>query len=421
MDDPYGSSIRQRSKKAADLNRLVILRSGIKYLVATNNRSALSRYINATTTQSYSVLQGRADAGVIVLCDHASNTLPDTYGTLGLQEKDLKRHIAYDIGAAALTEALSKGLEAPALMTRYSRLFIDPNRGEDDPTLIMRLSDGAIVPGNRHVDEAERQLRITQYYRPYHDAIDATIDQCLASGIAPILLSIHSFTESWKDVPRPWHASVLWGQDSRLAHPLLNELRREEDLIIGANEPYCGDLVGDTMWQHGTMRGLAHAIVEVRQDLIQDRAGQDAWSERLLRIMKALLASPVNRAAFQSVMTCQVQTSRNNSSQERDIQMSERANKQTKLEAAVFRRLVQHLRERNDVQNIDLMNLAGFCRNCLSNWYAEAAGIEGIALTQDEAREIVYGMPYAKWKEKYQREATEEQKARFQAASGEDH
>ena len=87
---------------------------------------------------------------------------------------------------------------------------------------------------------------------------------------------------------------------------------------------------------------------------------------------------------------------------------------QTKLEAAAFRRLVSHLRERKDVQNIDLMNLAGFCRNCLSNWYADAADAEGIGMTKDEAREIVYGMPYAEWKDKYQQEATAEQKAAYE-------
>ena len=89
------------------------------------------------------------------------------------------------------------------------------------------------------------------------------------------------------------------------------------------------------------------------------------------------------------------------------------------LEAAVFRRLVDHLRERSDVQNIDLMNLAGFCRNCLSNWYREAAEAEGIAIDKDESREIVYGMPYADWRARHQREATDEQRAAFEASKPE--
>jgi uncharacterized protein len=90
----------------------------------------------------------------------------------------------------------------------------------------------------------------------------------------------------------------------------------------------------------------------------------------------------------------------------------------TELESAVLRRLVEHLRQRTDVQNIDLMNLAGFCRNCLSNWMKEAADGKGIAMTKDESRETIYGMPYEQWKEKYQREASTEQKAAFDKPAG---
>jgi uncharacterized protein len=94
----------------------------------------------------------------------------------------------------------------------------------------------------------------------------------------------------------------------------------------------------------------------------------------------------------------------------------------TELEAAVFRRLVQHLRNQTDVQNIDMMNLAGFCRNCLSNWYKDAAGEKGIDLSKDESREIVYGMPYDEWKAKYQKEASPEQAAQFaQSQTGKSH
>ncbi len=262
----------------------------------------LSKHIDAKATECYTIVPGHADAGLIILCDHASNALPADYGTLGLKKAELKRHIAYDIGASELTRALAEGLKAPALLTHYSRLLIDPNRGEDDPTLIMRLSDGAIVPGNRRIDEAERQRRIKQFYYPYHNAITATIDQCLAAGTAPVLLSIHSFTESWKDVARPWHIGVLWDKDARFADPLLKAFYAAGDLIVGENEPYRGDLEGDTLWKHGTMRGLAHAILEVRQDLIRDAEGQAIWSERLLRIIRDILASQSNREAFQRIV-----------------------------------------------------------------------------------------------------------------------
>ena len=91
------------------------------------------------------------------------------------------------------------------------------------------------------------------------------------------------------------------------------------------------------------------------------------------------------------------------------------------FEAAAFRRLLEHLRERADVQNIDLMNLAGFCRNCLSNWYRDAAGAAGVELSKEESREIVYGMPYAEWQAKYQTEASDAKKAEFEAKRLKDH
>ena len=256
--------------------------------------------IRAEEADSYCVLAGRADAGVIILCDHAGNALPPGYGTLGLPPEQLKRHIAYDIGAAPVARTVAATLEAPAVLTRYSRLLIDPNRGADDPTLIMRLSDGAVVPGNRHVDEAERTKRIALYYEPYHRAIARVIDQCLASGVPPALLSIHSFTESWKAVPRPWHVGILWDGDERLARPLLDSLYAEGSLIVGDNQPYSGALEGDCLWQHGTQRGLANAIVEIRQDLIRDASGQAAWAERLGRIVAKIVGNTVAKPTMSS-------------------------------------------------------------------------------------------------------------------------
>jgi predicted N-formylglutamate amidohydrolase len=368
--------------------------------------------IAAATAETWTVLPGLADAGLIILCDHAGNAFPPGYGTLGLPEAQLQRHIAYDIGAAAITRQLSAMLGVPAVMTHYSRLLIDPNRGADDPTLIMRLSDGAVVPGNRHLTPEERQTRIDRYYRPYHDTVAGVVQACVATGVPPAILSIHSFTESWKATPRPWHASILWDRDPRLAQPMLDALYAEGDLIVGDNQPYLGGLEGDTMWTHGTSNGLAHCIIEVRQDLIRDEAGQTAWATRLARLMRGLLERPDLQLAFRS----QTKT--------KDTKMSNDPTKPTsdiELEAAAYRRLVAHLRTRSDVQNIDLMTLAGFCRNCLSNWYQEAASAKGHAITKDQARELVYGMPYRDWQAKHQAEASPEQKAKFDKSKPQDH
>ena len=236
----------------------------------------------------YELVEGDPACGLLLLCDHASNRLPAAYGDLGLQLSEFERHIAYDIGAAALTRALARRLGAPAILSSFSRLLIDINRGEDDPTLIMQLSDGAVVPGNRGAGEAERQRRIAAYHAPYHRAVAAAIDRAMASGSVPALVPIHSFTPVWRGEPRRWQVGVLWDIDPRLAVPLIRALAADGTLVVGDNEPYQGALFGDTLYQHGTGRGLAHALIEVRQDLIADAAGVEAWAERLGSILAEL-------------------------------------------------------------------------------------------------------------------------------------
>lgn len=238
--------------------------------------------------ESFEIIEGPATSRYIIVCDHASNAIPPEYGNLGLDPVQIDRHIAYDIGAEMLTRALAHEMAAPAVMSRFSRLLIDPNRGDDDPTLVMKLSDGAIVPGNAKIDEAEVARRIERFSAPYHAAIDRVIDRALAAGVSPILFSIHSFTPVFHDGPRPWHCSVLWEKDERFALPFLDVLRAELDIVTGENEPYAGALPGDSMTRHGFDRGLPHAIVEVRQDLLDDEAGVSAWAQRFSRILTGL-------------------------------------------------------------------------------------------------------------------------------------
>jgi predicted N-formylglutamate amidohydrolase len=239
---------------------------------------------------SFRRIDGDLGKGLILICDHAENRIPHAYGTLGVAQEDLNRHIAYDIGAAPVTELLAQLLGVPALITRFSRLLIDPNRGIDDPTLIMQISDGIIVPGNIGLDQAEIETRILRYYAPYHEAIDVAIDRAIASGKPPVLISLHSFTQAWKSIPRPWHVGVLWDKDPRLAEPLLNGFRALPGVVVGDNVPYSGQLKGDTLYRHGTKRGLAHALIELRQDLILSEAGQEEWAERLAEVLRSVLA-----------------------------------------------------------------------------------------------------------------------------------
>ncbi len=239
---------------------------------------------------SFELLPGALDKGLVLICDHASNYLPARYDTLGLPKCEFERHIAYDIGAGEVTRQMSALLGVPAVLSNFSRLLIDPNRAMDDPTLIMQLSDGAVIPGNAHLSKEERQKRIETYYQPYHKALDLVIDECVGADHPPALLSIHSFTQEWHGVLRPWEAAILWDDDQRLVTPLLSCLRKETDFNIGDNEPYSGHLFGDSMHQHGTSRGLAHALVEIRQDQIRDAEGQREWAGRLADILRRILA-----------------------------------------------------------------------------------------------------------------------------------
>lgn len=233
-------------------------------------------------------IPGNPASGLIVLCDHASNRVPKYLGKLGLPPGEFSRHIAYDPGSAWVSRALAAKLAAPAVLSNFSRLVIDPNRGEDDPTLVMRLSDGAVVPGNIHVDAIERRQRVERYYAPYHGAVAAAIDESMEAGTVPALISIHSFTPVWRGRVRPWHAGVLWDSDPRLPEPLIAGLEADSALVVGDNEPYSGALTNDTLYRHGTRRGLAHALIEIRQDLIADEIGAIEWADRLSEIIGSL-------------------------------------------------------------------------------------------------------------------------------------
>jgi predicted N-formylglutamate amidohydrolase len=250
---------------------------------------------------SFEVARGAPETALLVLCDHATNALPPEYGTLGLPEVELKRHIGYDIGALAVALDIGRRLRATVISTCFSRLLIDPNRGEDDPTLIMQISDGAVVPGNAALDQAEREKRISNFYAPYHAAIADEIDLMLARGLTPIIASIHSFTDLWRGVPRKWHAAVLWDKDPRLAVPLIGELRSRTSFIIGDNEPYSGRLMNDVIYRHATMRGLPNALVEVRQDLVREATGQQQWGALLGECLAAIFSQPAQSASLSSV------------------------------------------------------------------------------------------------------------------------
>jgi len=239
----------------------------------------------------FEIIDGARDRGLVLLADHARRDLPDEYGDLGLPAAEFERHIAYDIGVETVTRKLAALTGAPAVIAGFSRLLIDPNRGEDDPTLIRQLYDGTVVPGNYPLAPEERERRLDSFYRPYHDAVGAMVASvAAASGRAPFIFSVHSFTPAMQGHVRPWHVGVLWDLDDRVARPLIDLLARDPALVVGDNEPYDGALRGDTMFKHAIVNGFAHALIEIRQDLIADEAGARAWAARLAPIVETINA-----------------------------------------------------------------------------------------------------------------------------------
>ena len=228
-------------------------------------------------------------APLLLVCDHASRFLARGLGTLGLSDAELARHIAWDIGIAEVTRGLARHLDAPAVLSRFSRLVIDPNRALDDPTLIPQISDGVLIPGNQDLAPGDIQARIDAFHRPYHEAIERALDALVARGPAPAVVSMHSFTPVIEGVERPWHVSILWDADPRLAQPLMARLRAQ-GIPVGDNEPYTArDGHGYTLFEHAMPRGLAHVLIEIRQDLIDTHHGAVAWTDRLADSLRVVL------------------------------------------------------------------------------------------------------------------------------------
>ncbi|MFW2541184.1 N-formylglutamate amidohydrolase [Primorskyibacter sp. 2E107] len=240
------------------------------------------------TYHPYHIEGENRDSRWLITCDHAANTVPPDIGeSLGLHASDMMRHIAYDPGAAGVARALGRALNAPVLLSNFSRLVIDPNRGEDDPTLLMKLYDGSIIPANRHADAAEKERRLDAYYRPYHAAYARLAGRRTDTAI----VAMHSFTRQLRGrPPRPWHIGILHAWDRRLSDPFIARLEAEPDLSVGRNQPYPGHLPGDAIDRHALHYGRNNTLIEVRNDLIRSEATQDLWGQRMAPMLEQALA-----------------------------------------------------------------------------------------------------------------------------------
>ena len=234
----------------------------------------------------------------LLVADHAGMRIPRALGTLGVSDSERARHIGWDIGIAGVSRRLADALDARLIQQNYSRLVIDCNRPPGSETSMPVISELTPIPGNVDLSEADKAARIAEIFRPYHDAIETELERRKQSGLPVALISMHSFTPSFKGVARPWHAGVLYNRDTRVAHILRDLLQAETGLTVGDNEPYSVTDHSDyTIPMHGERRGLHHIAIEIRQDLIAEEPGQIEWAERLARLLPLAYGKVLAREA----------------------------------------------------------------------------------------------------------------------------
>lgn len=246
-----------------------------------------------------SIRAGAESSPFVFAVDHASRRLPATLGSLGLSEAELRRHIAWDIGARGLAEKLAERFDAPCFFQEYSRLVIDANRPPGVPSSIVETSEATVVPGNRNLTDAERRAREEEIFWPYHRAIAREIEEREQRAQPIVLVTVHSFTPIYHGEARVWDAGVLYHpRDGRLAVPLLAELRKT-GREIGDNEPYAVSDDSDYgLLVHGERRGHWNVELEVRQDHLETEAGQLEWARLVgVALEGALVACGVGAPA----------------------------------------------------------------------------------------------------------------------------
>jgi predicted N-formylglutamate amidohydrolase len=245
-----------------------------------------TRLLAPDEPQPVTVSNAGGKSPFVIVADHAGNYLPRRLNSLSLGQADLERHIAWDIGVSAVCRRIADALDAVVIEQNYSRLAIDCNRMPGSQTSIVEVSERTTVPGNIGLGKAEIEARIREIFRPYHDRIETELERRRHGGLATALIAMHSFTPVFKGIARPWHVGVLYNRDPRFAHILMDLLRRERDLVVGDNEPYSVTDASDyTIPVHGEQRRLHHVAIEIRQDLVADKAGQHDWAGRLVRLL----------------------------------------------------------------------------------------------------------------------------------------
>ncbi|MES9871543.1 MAG: N-formylglutamate amidohydrolase [Candidatus Sedimenticola sp. PURPLELP] len=239
---------------------------------------------------AWELLNGDSDNGMVILCDHARNLIPTALDSLGLDKDQFDNHIAYDIGAEDTARRLADLFRCRLFISGYSRLVIDLNRHPGDGSSIPEVSDDIEITGNRGLTTEEIICRENELFWAYHNRVSQELQQIASAGLTPLILSLHSFTPTYRGYRRPWHVGVLWDRDQRISAPLLQRLSALPDICAGDNEPYhARSPLGYTMEVHCEHNGFPHVLLELRQDLIESREGACHWGEFIHRHLSAVL------------------------------------------------------------------------------------------------------------------------------------
>ncbi len=237
-----------------------------------------------SAASSFTILNPNGTFPVVLTCEHASYALPPEYGTLGIPPDELQRHIGWDIGAGAVVQEIIQRIDSTAILSQYSRLLIDCNRSLSDDDLIIPESDGTRVPANMHLTEVERQRRITQFYQPYHTAIDHVLTQKIPPPV--LLLSVHSFTPVLGEKKRSFDLGILFNRYEALAQEFGQRLSHT-GYRVRYNEPYSGyDGLIFSARNHGERQHLVYLEIEINNGLLLDRTSLAAMGHKLSHVLK---------------------------------------------------------------------------------------------------------------------------------------
>lgn len=260
-----------------------------QHVLKTNSPEIRKTLLSLDDVSPYITLNPNSITPVLLVCDHASNRFPKSLGTMGLDYLDRLSHITVDIGSRATTESLAKQLNTTAILCQYSRLIVDCNRNLSDNSAYLDKSDGVDIPGNQNLNDNEKEIRESEIYWPYHNAIDTQISRLKRQKVSPIIISIHSFTPVFNGNKREWEVGVLWDKDPTTARIFINKLT-DAGFLVGDNKPYSGkDLEDFTLDYHAETIGLPHVGIEIRQDLINNDDGVMRISNALQKVISSLV------------------------------------------------------------------------------------------------------------------------------------